>query len=208
MRWSFYEIGVLITLMKTTPKNAASFSNILVFAWMTISWLGFSSFASPLFEIPLTTIDGTQSTLAPYQGRVILIVNTASQCGYTPQYEGLQKLYQKHKSKGFVVLGFPSNDFGGQEPGSNAKIKLFCEGTYHVDFPLFAKGPVSGSQRQPLYAFLLKESQDHSEVQWNFEKFLVGRDGRVIRRFRSGIEPQSEELDEALRLALQAGQAK
>lgn len=135
--------------------------------------------ASNLYAIPLRTIDDEATTLAPYKGKVVLVVNTASQCGYTPQYEGLQKLHERYEKEGFAVLGFPSNDFGGQEPGSNAKIKLFCQGTYHVSFPLFAKGSVSGPKLQPLYAHLLGAARDHSAIEWNFEKILVGRDGTV-----------------------------
>ena len=160
--------------------------------------------ALDLYSIPVSTIDGVKSLLGTYRKHVLLIVNTASDCGYTPQYEGLQKLYQKYKTQGFVVLGFPSNDFGGQEPGSNAKIKLFCQGTYHVDFPLFEKGSVSGSQPQPLYAYLLKEAPDHSPIKWNFEKFLVGKDGKIIERFRSAVLPESAELEQALSAALKA----
>jgi glutathione peroxidase len=155
-----------------------------------------------LFSVPVKTIDGVSRTLEPERGRVIMVVNTASQCGYTPQYEGLQKLYQKYKSAGLVVLGFPSNDFGGQEPGSNSSIKLFCQGTYHVTFPLFEKGSVIGSKTQPFYVQLLQESADHSAIEWNFEKFLISRNGKVIKRFRSGVEPQSDELDRAVAAAL------
>lgn len=160
--------------------------------------------ASNLYAIPLRTIDDEATTLAPYKGKVVLVVNTASQCGYTPQYEGLQKLHERYEKEGFAVLGFPSNDFGGQEPGSNAKIKLFCQGTYHVSFPLFAKGSVSGPKLQPLYAHLLGAARDHSAIEWNFEKILVGRDGTVRARFRSGVTPESEELGHAIREALKA----
>jgi glutathione peroxidase len=171
---------------------------LIVFAPLS-SW---AASAQSLLAVPLKTIDGASITLAPYQGRVLLLVNTASQCGYTPQYEGLEKLYQKYQSAGLVVLGFPSNDFGSQEPGSNANIKLFCQGTYHVTFPLFEKGSVLGKKMQPLYVALLNESADHSAVQWNFEKFLVSRDGKVVSRFRSGVEPQSDELIRAVGAAL------
>jgi glutathione peroxidase len=155
-----------------------------------------------LFEIPLTTVEGKKTTLKAYKNQVLLIVNTASHCGYTPQYAGLEKLYQKYKGRGLVVLGFPSNDFGRQEPGNNSQIKLFCKSNYEVDFPLFDKAPVGGDQIQPLYTFLLRNAEDHSAVQWNFEKFLVGRDGKVIGRFRSRVTPESPELIESLERAL------
>ncbi len=157
------------------------------------------AFASPsLLDVPVKTIDGTSTTLKPYLGKVLLVVNTASQCGYTHQYAGLEKLYEKYKAQGFEVLGFPSNDFGGQEPGSNKDIKLFCSGKYHVSFPLFEKNPVSGEKKQPLYAQLIAESNDHSEIEWNFEKFLLDRQGHVVARFRSKVEPDAQELVNAI----------
>src|SRR5579885_126840 len=126
----------------------------------------FAGEASDLYGIPLKTIDGQPASLAAYEGKALLIVNTASRCGYTPQYEGLESLYKKWKERGVVVLGFPSNDFGGQEPGTDPEIKSVCERTFHVDFPMFAKGPVKGPKRQPLYSALLKASSDSSEVAW------------------------------------------
>ena len=154
--------------------------------------------------IALKTIDGNPAHLsdAPYFGKVLLVVNTASQCGYTPQYEGLEKLHSRFKDKGFAVLGFPSNDFGGQEPGSDAEIKQFCTSKFKVDFPLFAKGPVKGDARQPLYSSLLAQSADHAEPGWNFEKYLLGRDHKVIAHWKSGVTPDSQELISAVEAAL------
>lgn len=158
--------------------------------------------AASLWNQEITDIEGKTTSLESYKGKVLLIVNTASKCGYTPQYEGLQTLQGQYFEKGFTVLGFPSNDFGGQEPGSNAEIKKFCKLNYNVNFPLFAKAPVSGAQKQPLYKQLLAESSDHSEVKWNFEKFLVNRQGKVVGRFSSKVAPNSKEMTEAIENAL------
>jgi glutathione peroxidase len=142
--------------------------------------------------------------LATYKGKVVLIVNTASGCGFTPQYKGLQEIYDKYGKDGFVILGFPSNDYGAQEPGSNAEIKTFCERTYKVSFPLFEKAPVSGNRIQPLYAYLVENAPWKGAVGWNFEKFLVGRDGKIIGRYKSKVTPDSKELDDAIQGALKA----
>jgi glutathione peroxidase len=140
--------------------------------------------------------------LSTYKGKALLIVNTASECGYTAQYKGLQAIYDEYRSRGFEVLGFPSNDFGGQEPGSNAEIKDFCERKFKVSFPLFEKNPVSGKQIQPLYSHLTKNAPTTGEVSWNFEKFLVSKDGRVVGRFKSKVTPESKELTQAIEKAL------
>ena len=157
-----------------------------------------------LYSISATTLEGKSQTLEPYRGKVLLIVNTASKCGYTPQYSGLKKLFAKYRDKGFVVLGFPSNDFGGQEPGSGKDIRFFCKSNYAVDFPMFAKGPVSGVAIQPVFNWLLKHSPSSEEVSWNFEKFLVGRNGAVLSRFKSDITPESEPMRSAIERALRS----
>ena len=130
------------------------------------------------------------------------MVNTASECGYTPQYAGLQKLHSRFAEKGFSVLGFPSNDFGGQEPGTDAQIRYFCQSNYKVEFPMFSKGPVSGAKTQPVYSWLLENSAVKGPVEWNFEKFLVGRDGKVVGRFKSGTTPDDAKLIAAIEKAL------
>lgn len=151
-------------------------------------------------DLSAASIEGAATSLATFKGKVILIVNTASDCGYTPQYEALQALYSKYAPKGFVVLGFPSNDFGGQEPGTNGEIKTFCKVRYKVDFPLFSKAPVSGKGIQPVFAWLTSEARQDLKgpVKWNFEKFLIGRDGKLKKRFKSQEEPDSQELLSAL----------
>jgi glutathione peroxidase len=146
-----------------------------------------------LYDIPVTTIDGAEHTLAPYRGDVLLIVNTASQCGYTSQYAGLERLHREYGARGLRVLGFPCNQFGGQEPGSADDIKTFCSLTYDVTFPLFAKVKVNGDDAHPLFQ-VLKKAQPGllgtEAIKWNFTKFLVGRDGRVLKRYAPGDTPE------------------
>jgi glutathione peroxidase len=179
--------------------------------------------ADTLSAIPLTRIDGGSDSLAQHGGKVLLIVNVASKCGLTPQYEGLEKLYESYKDQGFEVLGFPANDFGAQEPGSDEEIVQFCSLNYGVSFPMFTKGDVTGPTKQPLYAALTeampKKAGDADawrerlrgygmtptedpEVLWNFEKFLIGRDGAVIGRFAPGTTPDDPELVGAIETAL------
>jgi glutathione peroxidase len=155
--------------------------------------------ADNIYEFTMKSIDGKAVPLASYQGKVVLAVNVASKCGYTPQYTGLEALYQKYKDKGLVLVGFPANNFGAQEPGTNDEIKTFCDRTYHVTFPLFSKISVKGADQDPLYQYL---TQKGGEVKWNFAKFLVGKDGRVIKKFDSAVEPTSEELTKAIEAAL------
>jgi glutathione peroxidase len=140
--------------------------------------------------------------LAKYRGNVVLMVNVASQCGYTPQYEGLQALHKKYAGQGLRILGFPSNDFGAQEPGSNQEIADFCKKNYGVEFDMFSKITVLGANKAPLYKTLTSTPGFTGEVAWNFEKFLVGRDGKVIARFKSPVEPQSPEMTKAIEAAL------
>ena len=161
--------------------------------------------AQSLYDTPVTDIDGKAGTLAPYKGRVLLIVNVASECGFTPQYEGLEALYAKYKSTGLTVLGVPCNQFGGQEPGTNEEIKEFCSMTFRVTFPMLAKTDVNGSKRHPLYALLAgRGSPFPGDIGWNFSKFLVGRDGKILKRFDSDVEPDSRTLTQAVEAALAA----
>lgn len=154
----------------------------------------------PLYDIPLKDIEKKDTSLKSYSGKVLLIVNVASQCGYTPQYAGLEALWKKYKDQGLVVLGFPCNDFGGQEPGSNDEIKTFCSTNYSVTFPMFDKVAIKSGQPHPLYAELLKSG----DVGWNFTKFLVGRDGKTVTLYDAGVEPDSNQLTEAIEKALAA----
>ena len=161
--------------------------------------------ADSIYNIPLKDIDGKDVSLQAYQGKVLLIVNVASKCGFTPQYAGLEALYKKYEGQGLVVCGFPCNQFGGQEPGTTAEIKQFCTAKYDVTFPMFDKIEVNGEHRHPLYALLAgKGSPYPGNIRWNFTKFLIGRDGKIIGRFDSKVKPDSEELTKAIEAALAA----
>jgi len=138
--------------------------------------------------------DGKEKNLADYKGKVLLIVNTASECGFTPQYKGLEELYKKYKDKGFAILAFPANNFGAQEPGTDAQIKEFCTLKYKVTFPLFAKTSVKGADINPLYKFLTTQAGFDGDISWNFNKFLVDRSGKVVARYDSKVTPESETL--------------
>jgi len=161
--------------------------------------------ASSVHDFTMKTLDGKQTPLASFQGKVMLVVNVASQCGYTYQYEGLQALYAKYKDRGLVLTGFPANNFGGQEPGSDAEIGAFCKSKFGVTFPMFSKISVKGADKAPLYQFLTDPKANPKaggEIQWNFTKFLVDRNGKVIQRFEPAVEPNSKELEAAVEAAL------
>ena len=158
-----------------------------------------------LAAIPLKDIKGKDTSLKAYEGKVLLVVNVASKCGYTKQYSGLEAVHRKYSEKGFSVLGFPCNDFGAQEPGTNEEIQSFCKSTYDVTFPLFDKIHVKGPNQHPLYAALSgKNSPFPGDVKWNFAKFLIGRDGSIIKRWDSGTKPDSKEVADAIEAALAA----
>jgi glutathione peroxidase len=150
----------------------------------------------------MSSLDGKIIDLSKYQGRVVLMVNVASQCGFTPQYEGLQDLHKKYAAKGLSILGFPANEFGAQEPGTNAEIAQFCKQNYGVEFDMFSKIVVKGSGQAPLYRYLTTHPKFRGDIEWNFEKFLIGRNGEVIGRFKSEVEPQSREMVSAIESAL------
>lgn len=157
--------------------------------------------AKSMYEFTMKDIDGTDVKLNKYKGDVVMIVNTASQCGYTPQYEGLEKIYEKYKDKGFVILGFPANNFGGQEPGAEKEIKEFCTLKYHVTFPMFSKISVKGEDQHPLYAYLTAKETDPQfagDITWNFNKFLVDKKGNVVARFSSKDTPESDAVTAAI----------
>ena len=159
---------------------------------------------SPL-DFRMETIDGLEMDLLQHKGKVIMMVNVASKCGLTPQYEALQRIYEKYKEQGFVVFGFPANNFRGQEPGTNSEIRQFCTLNYGVNFPLFSKISVKGADKHPLYGFLAGEDTNPDfggEIQWNFTKFLVGREGQVIARFEPKTTPDSPEVIAAIENAL------
>lgn len=152
--------------------------------------------APGLYNFTLPSIDGESIPLSTYKGKVILVVNVASRCGYTPQYSALESLYEKYKDKGLVILGFPANNFGAQEPGTNSEIKRFCSTKYNVTFPMFSKISVKGDDRAPLYQFLTEKANPAvaGDIKWNFTKFLADRKGHVVARFESAVTPDSPEV--------------
>lgn len=152
---------------------------------------------SGVYNFTLRSIDGNPTPLSTYKGKVILFVNVASKCGYTPQYSALESLYEKYKDRGLVILGFPANNFGAQEPGTNAEIKNFCSTKYSVSFPMFAKVSVKGEDTTPLYQFLTQKANPAvaGEIKWNFTKFLVNRDGKVIGRYEPTVTPEEMRAD-------------
>lgn len=161
--------------------------------------------AESLYDIKLKDIDGKDTSLGAYKGKVLLIVNVASKCGYTKQYAGLEAIQQKYQKQGFTVLGFPCNQFGEQEPGTNEEIKQFCSSKFNVTFPLFDKLEVNGDKRSPLYSTLAgKNSPFPGDIKWNFGKFLISKDGKILKRFGSGDAPESPEVIAAIEAALAA----
>jgi glutathione peroxidase len=161
--------------------------------------------ASSVLDFTLKNIDGKPAPLSAYKGKVLLMVNVASKCGFTPQYKGLQGLYDKYKDQGLVVIGFPANNFMGQEPGTDEEIKSFCSTKYNVTFPIYSKISVKGDDKVPLYQYLTDKGANPAtggEIQWNFTKFLVDRNGKVIQRFEPRVTPESAEMIAAIEKAL------
>lgn len=182
-----------------------SMKSIISFTVLALALTMHAQAESNLADIPLKDINGKDTSLKAYKGQVLLIVNVASKCGYTPQYKSLETTYRKYKDQGFAVLGFPCNQFGGQEPGTNEEIKSFCSSKYDVTFPLFDKLNVKGAEQHPLYAALSgKDSPYPGDVKWNFGKFLVGRDGKIIKRWDSKAAPDGDEITKAIEAALAA----
>lgn len=185
---------------------------LCIFVGGIVLALGFDFFSPKLdsppqsiHEFTMKDIDGNEVKLETFKGKVILIVNTASKCGLTPQYEGLQALYDKYKERGFVVLGFPANNFRGQEPGTDKEIKEFCTINYKVTFPMFSKISVLGEDKHPFYKFLTEKETNPEfagEITWNFEKFLADRNGKIIARFSPRIKPDDEKIIQAIEKAL------
>jgi glutathione peroxidase len=175
----------------------------LMLLGMAVGAMAFA--ASSVYDFSLNTIDGAPTTLGAYKGKVVLLVNVASKCGYTPQYAGLQKLYDTYKGKGLVIVGVPANNFGGQEPGSNEEIKTFCSRNYSVTFPMMSKVSVKGADTTPLYQFLTDKATNPNsagDIKWNFTKFLIDKKGNVINRFESSVTPEAADLVKAVEAAL------
>jgi glutathione peroxidase len=177
--------------------------------FLLVALLGVTAMAADksVYDFTLNSIDGQPTPLSNFRGKVLMLVNVASRCGYAPQYAGLEALFEKYKDRGFVIVAIPANNFGGQEPGTNQEIKAFCTAKYHVSFPMMAKVSVKGSDITPLYAFLTDKNVHPStggEIGWNFTKFLIGPDGNVIARFDSKVEPESPEVTSAIDKTLAA----
>ncbi len=169
-----------------------------IISLMLLMKLSLGIASGSIFELKATNIDGSEVSLSNYKGKVLLVVNTASRCGFTPQYKSLEKIYKKYKERDFVVLAFPSNDFR-QELSSDEEIKEFCE-AYELSFPIFAKGKVKGFEKQEVFKYLTQDSNGRSmgEIRWNFEKFLVSREGKLVKRFRSSVDPNQDEISIAI----------
>jgi glutathione peroxidase len=183
--------------MKTVP--------FLLAALGLAAWVATPALAGLLYDVPLKDIDGKDTSLRPYEGKVLLIVNVASKCGLTPQYEALEATYRKYQAQGLVVLGFPCNQFNGQEPGTNDQIKEFCSSKFDVTFPLFDKLNVNDPDRHPLFVQLAgPDSPFPGNIKWNFNKFLIGRDGKILHRFEPRTKPEADEVVKAIEAALAA----
>ena len=196
----FYSSGFPVVPLAEDGWNACILMTALRIALLLCVWAAAVSGASNAYEFTLNSIDGKPTPLTSFKGKVTLFVNVASQCGFTPQYSALEAIYEKYKDKGFTIAGFPANDFGSQEPGTNAEIKQFCDRKYSVKFPMFAKISVVGDEKAPLYRYLTGVAGP--EIQWNFTKFLVDRNGKVLQRFDSAVEPDSPEMIAAIEAAL------
>jgi len=176
---------------------------LLGLAGVAIAGMAFA--ASSVYDFTLNSIDGAATPLSSFKGKVVLLVNVASKCGFTPQYAGLEKLYETYKDKGFVIVGVPANNFGSQEPGSDAEIKTFCSRNYNVTFPMMSKLSVKGSDTTPLYQYLTDKSANPNtggEIKWNFTKFLIDKKGNVINRFEPAVTPEAADLVKAVETAL------
>jgi glutathione peroxidase len=160
-----------------------------------------SAMAGSVYDYTLNSIDGKPTPLSQFKGKVVMLVNVASRCGFTPQYEGLEALYKKYADQGFVIVGIPANNFGGQEPGTNAEIKTFCKSKYSVTFPMLAKVSVKGADQTPLYQFLTGEQTDPKfagDIKWNFTKFLVNKEGKIVDRFEPKVTPEDPQVISAV----------
>ena len=174
---------------------------------LLISAAGVTGGEKSIFDYTLNTIDGQPAPLSAYKGKVVMLVNVASRCGFTPQYTVLEAIYEKYKERGFVIVGIPANNFGAQEPGTNQEIKTFCQSKYNVTFPMMSKVSVKGEDKTPLYQYLTDKSANPKtggDIQWNFTKFLVGADGQIVARFEPKVTPDSAEVTAAIEKALAA----
>lgn len=183
-------------------KIIAMFIAAVLFAGPATAQEGKQSMKAPFYSFTMKSLEGKDVPLSAYEGKVVMVVNTASFCGYTPQYKDLETIYKQYKDKGFIVLGFPANDFGKQEPGKDEDIAAFCERNYGVSFPMFSKISVKGKEIHPLYHYLTAETQFKEEIGWNFTKFLVDKNGAVVAKFPSKTKPTEKEVLAAIEALL------
>src|SRR5271165_6677549 len=204
---SFLNLEVLLTQSATQLTKGGGLFRFLGILLLCAPMLAASDRA--IYDFTLTSIDGQPAPLSVYKGKVVMLVNVASRCGYTPQYSALESIYEKYKDRGFVIIGVPANNFGGQEPGTNQEIKTFCTRKYDVKFPMMAKQSVKGADVTPLYRFLTESKKKPpvgGEIQWNFTKFLFNRDGRPVARFEPEVTPDSKDVTAAIEKALSKSQ--
>ena len=197
-----YPLGILAN-HNVASMTAARRVILMMLLGMAVGAMAFG--ASSVYDFTLNSIDGAPTPLSTFKGKVVLFINVASKCGYTPQYAGLEKLYEKYKDQGLVLVGVPANNFGGQEPGSNEEIKTFCSRNYNVTFPMMSKVSVKGADKTPLYQYLTDASANPKtagEIKWNFTKFLIDKKGNVINRFESAVTPESADMVKAIEAAL------
>ena len=181
----------LISCSRSANRNSNTESNKTT---SQIKSEGINSLNKNIYDLSVKTMEGESKKLSDYKGKVLLIVNVASKCGYTSQYEGLESIYEKYKDRGFEILAFPCNDFGDQEPGTNDEIRTFCETKYNVTFPLFDKIKVLGNDKSQLYERLTVNSEPSGDIGWNFEKFVINKNGDITARFKSKVKPESDEI--------------
>ncbi len=181
--------------MKTNSRKAGFLGYLLVGVMVLMTAASLYA-ASNIYQFTLPLLNGTAAPLAGYKGKVVLVVNVASRCGFTPQYTALEATYEKYKDQGFVIIGFPANNFGGQEPGTNEEIAKFCTGKYNVTVPVYGKISVKVDDQAPLYTYLTKDANPAvaGDIKWNFTKFLVDRNGNVVERFEPNVTPESENV--------------
>jgi len=201
---SLSAIAVLSFAYESWERQAMAQSPIALASPATTSTTHANVSVSKFYEFTMSDIDGKPRPLSEFKGQVIMVVNTASFCGNTPQYEGLQTLYERYRDQGFTILAFPANDFGKQEPGSNKEIAEFCYTKYSLEFPLFSKITVLGNDKHPLYRYLTEDTPFKGEITWNFQKFLLDREGRVIARYAPGQKPLSSQIVDDLERALRS----
>jgi glutathione peroxidase len=201
LRYSRNNLDRTFSSAKETAMKAMRNRSVRTFLLLgLVTIMAGSALAANIYDFTLPSIDGKPMPLAEFKGKVVLVVNVASRCGFTPQYSALESLYEKYKDQGFVIVGFPANNFGAQEPDTNQEIKTFCSRKYNVTFPMYSKVSVKGDDQTPLYQYLTQKTNPAiaGDIKWNFTKFLIDRNGNVVQRFESAVTPDSKEVVSAV----------